>query len=843
MNMNSPILDLYAYAMEDYQTVNAPLIEVRRQYFENPDQADARAHTVRAENGAAIRYRMTPRTFQWRVRGGGAGQHADRTKDGGYALRIFGSDGALFRTEYFDASHRLQKIVYDQHGTLRGEITVGDGCIETSFLLTDEDVYHRQKLVPCPEVPYEPKEAYHRFTKLLGVPPVIAYTPDGVLCYYTEANAARAQRLAAEPPQFRFDVPQPADAAAPESQEPELLPELDSLPEPESPAPPPEQSESPTPEAPDGNNKRYYACGKLQSGKNIGGDTPLPAEMYDALREAIAPQPAQTETREFRTADGDWRIQTTGPVLNYAGAIRSGMRNGFGGSIDPASHSAQVGTWVYDGFCGLETCTADNGAIYARFVDTTQPEASAQTALFRADGALLYSGTVADGCRTGFGTALRGDGSYYVGTWANDQPDGMGVLMTADGALLYQGQWSHGQRCGHGTLYRDGQVSYCGEWAADRCHGAGTLVCADGSRIVGQFAHGAVSGDVTEFAPDGRKRYEGQMADGQYHGHGTLWAADGTSRTGTFARGKLCGAAEETDRAGRLVYRGTFEDGVRSGTGTLYDADGAVQYEGGFAAGQPDGRGKCYADGDLVYAGELRGGVRDGVGAALTHGVPQYFGQWTADQPDGLGVMYRDGEPALAGHFAAGQPDGRVNAYESGQLVREMIYRGGAPEYMIEYGSDAIYAGAVYGGKRSGLGRLLNEYCECVQQGVFQDGAFRRPAQVIPRRLDPLPCPDALRDTPYESIACPADGYILGLPIRDGIYSGQVHDGLPHGRGTIAYADHIYTGYFADGAPSGAGSLYLTNGEVISGSFGDAPDAKRVQCGAVTYAVRPSAAE
>lgn len=816
--MNSPILDLYAYAMEDYQTVNAPLIEVRRRYFADPSNADRHTQTIRAENGAEIRYRLTERAFLWRVRGDGAGQHAVRTKDGGYALHIFGKDGELFRTEYFDATHRLQKVVYDRHGTLRGEITVGGESIETSFLLTDEAVYHRQKLVPCPEVPYEPKAAYHRFTKLLGVPPIIAYTPDGVVCYYTEANAERARRLAAEPPQFRLDAPEPTETVSEKSEPNEV------------------------PEAPDANNKRYYACGKLQSGKNIGGDTPLPAEMYAVLKEVIAPPPPESETREFHTEAGDWRIQTTGPVLNYAGAVRSNMRNGFGGAIDPTAHMAQVGTWVYDGFCGLETRTTDGGAIYARFVDTTRPDAPCATALFQSDGTLLYGGTTTDGRRVGFGMALRGAGQYYVGAWADDQPNGMGVLLTENGALLYQGQWLHGQRSGSGTSYRDGQVEYCGEWSADRRNGAGTLMQPDGSRIVGRFADDAVCGAVTVFGADGRKRYEGQMSDGRFHGLGTLWTEDGGTRTGTFDHGVLCGTAEEKDLTGCVIYRGTFCDGCRSGTGTLYDRTGAVQYEGGFSDGKPDGRGKCYADGELVYAGELRAGVRKGVGAALTHGVPQYFGQWADDRPDGWGVRYRNGEPDLAGHFSGGTPDGRVNAYESGRLVRELIYRGGTPEYMIEYGGDTVYAGAVYDGKRSGLGRLLNGYCECVQQGVFQDGVFRRPAQVIPRRLDPLPCPAELRDTPYESIACPADGTILGLPINDGIYSGQVRNGLPHGRGTIAYADHIYTGNFADGAPCGAGSLYLASGEVITGTFGEKPEARRVSCGVATYWVSGSTA-
>ena len=821
--MGSPILDLYAFAMEDYQHINSPLIEVRRQFFADPAATDYHTHTIQAESGEMIRYRFLPKGFSWRVRSGQGGQRSIKGKDGAYEIRIFGADGSIFRSEHFGADHRLQKVVYYQQNMLRGEITINEmGEAETVFLESEEGVFRRRKFVACPWVPYEPKEAYHRFTKMLGVPPMIGYTVDGVLCYYTEADAARAKQLAELPGK----VPEPNIA-------PDPLPE--AVPENRSDPVAPEAVSEPACVSTDAANKRYYACGKLQAGKCIGGDTPLPAELYDALKEAIQPPPAAEHIQDIRTADGDWRLQYTGNVLDYAGEIRNGERNGFGVRMDPGTRTAQAGTWVYNGFCGLEMQTADTGAVYARFLDTARSDMQqGATAIFRADGALLYCGAMHDRLRDGFGAALRSDQTYYIGQWSDDQPNGNGVLLTADGLLLYQGQWKNGVRDGTGTAYRAGRMIYTGSWKNDRYDGSGTQIRPDGGRIVGRFAAGEPSGTVCEYAGDGRKVYEGAMSGGKRNGPGTLWRPDGSALTGIFLQDELDGTVEERDASGELLYRGTYAGNKRSGHGMLY-RNGIIQYEGAFANGIPDGRGKQYENGDLVYAGELHDGIRCGVGAALAQGVPVYFGEWDRDRPNGWGVEYQDGEAAFAGHFDDGQKNGRVNAYAHGRLVREMLCRNDEPEYMIEYGEDAIYAGAVYDGKRSGLGRLLNAYCECEQQGVFKDGQFQRAAQVIPRRLDALTCPDRLRGTPYEEIACPADGCILGLPIRDGIYSGQTHLGVPNGRGTIAYADHIYTGQFANGYPSGDGQLYLSTGEVINGRFGEEPNAETLHCGAVSY--------
>lgn len=57
----------------------------------------------------------------------------------------------------------------------------------------------------------------------------------------------------------------------------------------------------------------------------------------------------------------------------------------------------------------------------------------------------------------------------------------------------------------------------------------------------------------------------------------------------------------------------------------------------------------------------------------------------------------------------------------------------------------------------------------------------------------------------------------------DGVYSGQLSDGVPNGKGTILYVDHRYTGYFKNGAPCGNGIIYFGDGTVVKGTFSDTP--------------------
>ena len=56
--------------------------------------------------------------------------------------------------------------------------------------------------------------------------------------------------------------------------------------------------------------------------------------------------------------------------------------------------------------------------------------------------------------------------------------------------------------------------------------------------------------------------------------------------------------------------------------------------------------------------------------------------------------------------------------------------------------------------------------------------------------------------------------------INEGVYEGEMLDGIPHGQGILLYADNrVYQGLFVDGHREGYGSLDWPNGDKYEGMF------------------------
>ncbi len=391
------------------------------------------------------------------------------------------------------------------------------------------------------------------------------------------------------------------------------------------------------------------------------------------------------------------------------------------------------------------------------------------------------------------GSLTFDDHSSYEGEMVQNLPHGSGTMTDADGAIVYQGQWRAGKRHGSGTSYDENGVAvYSGVWEANQYHGQGVLRLPDGSTLTGRFNMGTVIGPVTH-----------------------------------------------RNAAGQMIYEGRMENGLPHGNGALY-RNGELMSEGTFRAGKLNGSGKLYNGGQLVYVGEVRDDVRWGVGASLEHGAPSYFGQWEADEPHGAGMQYKDRQLEFVGQFSRGCPDGRVDQYKDGRLYRELQLRRGMAVYMIEYeDGHPVYIGRVKNGVRHGAGRLLDEYGQCVAQGIFKDGVLYGKMRVVPRPMPPLDCPPELRTTPYEQTACRPERYVLNLAWEGGIYSGCTRDGRPHGLGSLIYPDHTFAGVFCDGVPNGEGMLTQGHGKSITGTF--APDGtETIACRTVSYQIKRS---
>ncbi len=387
------------------------------------------------------------------------------------------------------------------------------------------------------------------------------------------------------------------------------------------------------------------------------------------------------------------------------------------------------------------------------------------------------------------GTLTFDDHSVYDGELVRNLPHGIGTMTDPDGQIIYRGHWRTGKRHGTGTSYENGVQIYNGVWEANRYHGQGVLRLPDGSTLTGRFNMGTVIGPVTHRNAADQLLYEGRMENGLPHGSGAQY------------------------RNGELIAEGTFCRGVLNGSG------------------------KLYTGGKLAYVGEVRDGARWGVGASLENGGPSYFGQWEADEPHGAGMKYKNHRLEFVGTFCHGQPDGRIDLYRDGALYREVQLRRGAVEYMVEYeNGHPVYAGCVKNDLRHGAGRLLDEYGQCIGQGIFRNGTLHRKTQVIPRPLPPLDCPPELQKTPYEQAARRKECCVLNLQWEGGTYSGHMVNGLPHGPGSLVYGDHTFAGIFRAGSPDGAGTLTFSDGIVITGTF--SPDGnEKITCRTVSYQV------
>lgn len=115
-----------------------------------------------------------------------------------------------------------------------------------------------------------------------------------------------------------------------------------------------------------------------------------------------------------------------------------------------------------------------------------------------------YEGTFSNGLRHGHGTFhCRRCGHVYVGSWANDKPNGPGVASYPNGTR-YQGNWKDGMKNGYGT-YQCGECGhvYVGNFMNDLMNGQGVFTWKEGWRYEGSFLNGTKHGSGAMVYPNG----------------------------------------------------------------------------------------------------------------------------------------------------------------------------------------------------------------------------------------------------------------------------------------------------------------------------------------------------
>ena len=527
------------------------------------------------------------------------------------------------------------------------------------------------------------------------------------------------------------------------------------------------------------------------------------------------------ELDSLKRRSGYGRTATAKGRTLYEGEYSEDMKNGFGVSYFKTGKLAHIGNYKnnnYDGF-GLEFRATDGCITAANFENNTKKYVSAK---FDKLGHLLYARGSSE--KNGAGVTFNlENGEMFIPKVENGTPLNFGTVISADGVLIYSGDYKNGSKEGAGTLFNsDGTVKYTGSFKKNIYNGNGTFYYDNGSTYTGEFANGVPNGTGVLKNSAGDVVYKGQWKNGMYNGDGSLYDKNGSYCAGKFVNGEAKGTLSIYDKNGVIIYSGTILNGKPNGSGICY-SNGVKVYDGQLSDGIKSGTGRLYSNDECVYMGSFENDMFNGFGISYKHTNEEYCGMWQDGKYNGAGILNIDKNTFMAGNFKDGIPDGRVNIIKNNVLINECFYNGGECVYMHEYSEDGtsiIYDGNVKNNHREGMGCIFSDYGEKKFEGIFKKGEPYKSMKVSLRELQPLEYVAKLKDTKYEKFRHYKE-FVVEQPMLGGVFSGQLNNGKPDGKGTILYADHRYTGNYKNGLPCGKGTIYFGDGTVVTGTFTD----------------------
>ncbi len=527
----------------------------------------------------------------------------------------------------------------------------------------------------------------------------------------------------------------------------------------------------------------------------------------------------EVDTSNNRSGYG--RTQTLKGKTVYDGEYKNDMKNGFGVSFFKTGRVSYVGNYCDDkcnGF-GIEFRATDGSVTVADYAENAKEFVQAR---FDKNGKLVFAGNRFENQQSGI-VFNPENGEMFIAKYVNGEPLQYGTIISADGMLVYTGEYKNGSKDGKGTLFNsDGSVRYIGEFKRNLYSGKGVLTYDNANVYTGEFLSGQPNGAGELKSSNGQLIYTGQWKKGLYNGDGRLYNSDGTYTEAKFQNGVAKGKLVVYDKNGMIKYNGVVVDNKPDGSGICYE-NGQKVYDGQLSEGVKSGTGRLYSNGECIYMGSFENDVFSGFGIKYKSGKTEYCGMWSNNVYHGAGLLTIDEYTSMAGNFTNGVPNGRINIIRNGILVSECIYVNGECEYMREYSADGlsvVYDGNIKGNLREGMGCTFTEYGEKLFEGIFKNGEPLKSMKVSTREIEPLEYVPKLKDTDYEKFRNSKE-FVVEQPMINGVYSGQLNNGVPDGKGTILYIDHRYTGCFSNGVACGSGVVYFGDGTVVNGIFAD----------------------
>lgn len=143
----------------------------------------------------------------------------------------------------------------------------------------------------------------------------------------------------------------------------------------------------------------------------------------------------------------------------YLGRWQHGKRSGEGKLIQRNGDS-YVGEWAFDKKNGKGRITKKDGTITRGIwennvlIEVLEHDTTEATPTYEPSKSQTTSNLIncnSQDCGHGTGKYTYGDGSEYIGSFANGKPHGMGILNYASGNI-YEGEWSNHAPNGEGTM-------------------------------------------------------------------------------------------------------------------------------------------------------------------------------------------------------------------------------------------------------------------------------------------------------------------------------------------------------------------------------------------------------
>ena len=384
------------------------------------------------------------------------------------------------------------------------------------------------------------------------------------------------------------------------------------------------------------------------------------------------------------------------------------------------------------------------------------------------------------------------------GSYASRWSDCFGTYTFGSGNK-YIGEWKDGKKNGQGTLTIAGGDKYVGEFKDDKANGQGTLTFANGGKYVGELKDYMRNGQGTLTFANGDK-YVGEWKDDRRNGQGTRYASNGSIINQGIWDGGIFVRSVPVQQASTVHQTVTVASAQPNATQSNLPACPSSGYFHNCF-------GKyTYHDGN-DYVGEFKDGKRNGHGAATFADGNKYIGEWKDGKRNGQGTFtFADGAKYV-GEFKDDMRNGQgTYTFASGstlvKYVGELKDNKRNGQGTLTFTNGDKYVGEFKEELRNGQGTLFASNSSVINEGIWANGIFVRPAPVQQANAANQIVAAATQQPNISQSnlpACPSSGRLI------------------YCFGTYTYpSGNKYVGEFSQDKRNGQGIFYSSSGSIIS---------------------------